>query len=431
MEAISSTIATLPHLELLRRLLRESGGGGWLVGGALRNLLLGRKPKDLDFALAKGADLLPKRFAERARGSFFWLDAERQESRVVVGTGEERFVFDFSPLAGVTLEEDLRRRDFTMNALAIDLLAPEPRLMDPLGGEADLAERIIRHCSLSAFTDDPLRLLRAYRFVATIPATIAPETRALMVGQGELFASIAAERIRQEFFAILDSSHATSTLQHLTDEGLLAAIFPWLKAPQLQRLSRVEGYLRNLPHYFPAQAEALQEQLKVPVEEGVTAWGVVLLAALLPITKESPCLAADSLRLGRKGAAMLQLLGRSGEACQQLARYPLTPRSLFRFMRDHHPAAVEMLLLASADKELPAETTATLLTYYFSSYSKEGGELLSGGEVMALLGIPPGPAVGSALELVKGAERRGEVIDRPGAQALLRKNLLTESKEPG
>ncbi|MBA4380544.1 MAG: hypothetical protein C0393_07725, partial [Anaerolinea sp.] len=181
-----------PLLDTLRAALPEDKVV-YLVGGAVRDVLLGRATHrvgaahDLDFAMSGDAIKTARRVANSLKADFYPLDPERDTGRVIV-TAEDgtRTVIDFAAFrgpdpstgSGQDLESDLRGRDFTLNAMAVDVRTLA--LYDPLGGALDLREKRLRLCSLSAIEDDPLRILRAIRLAAAFGFRILPETRQAM-----------------------------------------------------------------------------------------------------------------------------------------------------------------------------------------------------------------------------------------------------------
>ena len=140
----------------------------YLVGGAVRDLLLGRKLHDLDFTMGENPVQLTRRIARALDAGFFVLDDERHTTRVAYHRPDGRdFPLDFVQFTGADLAEDLRHRDFTINAMAIDLAAPET-IIDPLGGQADLATGLLRVCTDQSLLEDPLRALRAIRLAISV-----------------------------------------------------------------------------------------------------------------------------------------------------------------------------------------------------------------------------------------------------------------------
>jgi putative nucleotidyltransferase with HDIG domain len=205
-------------------------GKVYLVGGAVRDALLGRPAHDLDFAVDGDALRLARKVANRAGGAYYRLDDERATGRVVlVQDNGERRILDFARLRGPDLETDLRGRDFTINAIAVDLAAPQ-ELLDPLGGAPDLLAKNLRACAASAFEDDPVRILRAIRFAAGYSLKIENKTREQMkAAVGEL-GRISPERLRDELFNLFETKQPATSIRALSVLGVLPHTLPELLA---------------------------------------------------------------------------------------------------------------------------------------------------------------------------------------------------------
>ncbi|MGG6462261.1 multifunctional CCA addition/repair protein [Solilutibacter silvestris] len=205
----------------------------YLVGGAVRDALLGLPPGDRDFVVvgATPEQMIERGYRQVGRDFPVFLHPQTGEEYALArterksGRGYTGFVVHASP--DVTLEDDLRRRDFTINAIA---QAEDGTLIDPFGGVADLQARTLRHVS-AAFAEDPLRVLRAARFMARFASlgfTVAPETRALMrdmVASGELEALV-PERVWQELSRALRSVQPSAFLRTLRDCDALNVVLP-------------------------------------------------------------------------------------------------------------------------------------------------------------------------------------------------------------
>jgi tRNA nucleotidyltransferase/poly(A) polymerase len=219
-----------------------SGRDAWLVGGAVRDRRLGRPVVDVD-VVCLDPEQAARAVASRAGGAPFALSPEHGSWRVVLGGG----TVDVTPLHG-TIEEDLGRRDFTINAMAEPLAGGS--LVDPHGGVADLEASAVRHVSDSVFEDDPLRLLRAVRIAGQLGFEIAPETEALVRARAPLVASAAGERVLAELEQL-----RTDDFVRLDELGLLEPLGGRLPQPQLSdgeppdlRLVRIFGpRLERLP----------------------------------------------------------------------------------------------------------------------------------------------------------------------------------------
>ena len=194
---------------------------GYLVGGAIRDLMLGKTTTDRDITI-KGAEEFAKKLAEDFCGTFIVLDSENKIYRVVL---EDKInFFDISELQGETIEEDLKRRDFTINAIAYDLKAD--KIIDTTGGMADLKNKVLRHIDDKNFEEDPLRILRAFRFAATTGFSMTPELEAAIKKYLPLALNPAPERIHYELMKLFGGDFASKVLLKMDEFGLLEKIFP-------------------------------------------------------------------------------------------------------------------------------------------------------------------------------------------------------------
>jgi tRNA nucleotidyltransferase (CCA-adding enzyme) len=213
----------------------------YLVGGAVRDELLGRAVQERDWVVVGATPAELERAGYRAVGQDFpvFLHPDTHEEYALarlerkIAAGYRGFAIESSP--AVTLEEDLRRRDLTINAMA---RGADGKLIDPFGGQADLRSRLLRHVS-AAFAEDPVRILRVARFAARFAAlgfTVAPETVALMramVSGGEANALV-SERVWRELELALRAAHPERAFEVLRDCGALALILPELaQSPDL------------------------------------------------------------------------------------------------------------------------------------------------------------------------------------------------------
>jgi len=243
---------------IVQQLAQERSVRIWLVGGAVRDTLLGRPLHDWDFAVDRGAMALARTVGDALDGYFFPLDEERGTARVVLEVASEgRLELDFALLRGPSLEADLSARDFTINAMALD---KDGHLIDPLGGEADLEARRIRATSERVFRDDPVRLLRAARFEAELGLVIEPRTEAWLRRDAPLLAQPAVERLRDEFVQGLAVPGAADFVRRLDDLGLLANLLP--------NLLSLKGVSQSHPHRFDVWQHTLHV---VETLEGVVA----------------------------------------------------------------------------------------------------------------------------------------------------------------
>ncbi len=199
-----------------------------LVGGAVRDLFLGRTSHDFDFAVPADGVELARRVANALRADFNALDGDRDIGRVIVTTSDgTRTLLDFAKYkGGTTIEADLNGRDLTVNAIAYDLRAET--ILDPLDGVADLRLKSLRACTPTAFLDDPVRVLRTIRLAADLGFKIEPRTRALMKQAAEGLANVSPERLRDEMFKLFESPNSADSVRALELLGALPHVFPEL-----------------------------------------------------------------------------------------------------------------------------------------------------------------------------------------------------------
>jgi tRNA nucleotidyltransferase/poly(A) polymerase len=220
----------------------------YLVGGAVRDLLLSRPSPDLDFALPANGISLARKVANALGADFLPLDDERDTGRVVV-TNEDgsRTYLDFAVYRGANLTEDLRGRDFTINAIAYNLR--DEAIIDPAVGGKDLRAKTIRACSPTSLSDDPVRILRAVRLAAALDFHIEKNTRELMKQSASELGRISPERLRDEIFKMLSGPKPDACMRALEMLG----VFPYL----MPELSAMKGVTQSEPHMFDVWTHTL------------------------------------------------------------------------------------------------------------------------------------------------------------------------------
>ena len=221
----------------------------YLVGGSLRNILLGEPSKDWDIVVAGEAHRSARQLADRLGG--FYAHLHEKASRVIVKTETGDITLDIASIHGQSLEEDLRSRDFTINALAAPLdEALSLYLIDPLHGEQDLQARRLKAVQASVFRADPLRMLRAVRLVARYRFSLDTDTRELIRRDAALLPTVAPERIHDELYAILELNGATAHLRLLDELGLLTVLIP--------EFIPAKGMRQPYPHYWDVFEHSLE-----------------------------------------------------------------------------------------------------------------------------------------------------------------------------
>ncbi|MYA78388.1 MAG: CCA tRNA nucleotidyltransferase [Gemmatimonadetes bacterium] len=203
----------------------------YLVGGSVRDAILGRPVRDLDLTLAADGLALGRKLADRLRCPFVPLDDTDRTGRVVL---RRRFTIDISSFKGDSLEADLRKRDFTINARAVrlaDLLAGRPAISDPLGGKGDLAAKRLKAVSEASFRDDPLRVLRAFRLAGQFGLDITPRTQTWIAACDEDLRRVSGERLLYELSLIMGRRRTSDRVSAMIRSGVFGSLFPgWMES---------------------------------------------------------------------------------------------------------------------------------------------------------------------------------------------------------
>ena len=468
-------------------LLNKPDTKAYLVGGFVRDCLLGRATSDIDIALPGPALGTAQQVAAGLGGKFVLLDEENQVARVVLS--EAGWHLDFSALLSKDIEADLRRRDFTINAMAVNLeqaVRGEAEIIDPWGGRRDLELGIIRLVREDAFVQDPLRLLRAERFAAELGFAIEPTTEEMIRSQCQLISRVAGERIQEELCRLLAANRASHYLRYLDRLGLLLAIFP--------ELASARGFEQPKEHFWDVLQHSLStvEALEFLLREG--SWGYVKedllglnpwpanladyfsekvggghqrrvllkLAALLhDVAKPQTRTIEDNGRIrflghSKQGASQaaeilkrLRFSSREIKLVESVIEHHLRPgqmrgvglptrRAIYRYFRDAGDAAVDTLFISLADHlasrgpGLDVEQWKEhnlLVSYVLEEREREASlvrppKLISGHDLMQFFGLQPGPELGRILEAVREAQAAGEVNNRDEALSLAGRLLL-------
>jgi poly(A) polymerase len=411
--------------------------GGYLVGGALRDALLGRPFGDLDW-LVPAPERAAREAAEGLGGSAFPLDGARGHWRVVAGDLSR----DYTPLGGA-LEANLRARDYTVNAVAAD---PEGHLFDPLDGLRDLRGRRLRMVSRKNLRADPLRPLRGVRLAAGLGFTLEAETHAAISAEacaqraGEV-ALPAPERVGEELNRLLLSERAAYGVRLMERLGLLDVYLPELA---LGREVEQRGFhhLNVLAHNLLALEQLLRHFPDSPLS---LRWAALLHDLGKPATQTFDASGRyyhfyGHDKLGAElASSLLRRLRQPDERIRRVAgliRYHMLPlpgsdKEARRFLHRRRALLPDLLKLMVADREAargPLASKGGRERYRLAlarvlrlmAEAPPAKPLLDGREVMALLGLAPGPRVGEAVRFVQEAAAVGDVSGRAEAERALR-----------
>jgi poly(A) polymerase len=468
--SLSERLDASPLVGIARRAL--GGDGVWIVGGAVRDAVLGRDVTDLDLAVASDPERVVKAVAREGDGHAFELSAEFATWRAVAR--DHSWQVDATALRGETIESDLAARDFTLGAVAVPLAGGEP--VDPFAGIADLQRGLLRVVSEESFRDDPLRLLRAARLAADLALEIDPSTAARARDDAARAGEPAGERQLAELRRLIGGPDPLRGIGLLDELGLTAVVLPELEALRgveqgpnhhldvfghtlavLERTLEVESDLERFAGEREAETKTLLEE---PLADEMSRGTALRFGALLhdigkPATRGERDGYVTFIGHDGEGAEIiggicgrLRASGRLTRHLKALAQHhlrlgflvheaPLLPRRVHEYLRATEPVAADVTLLTVADRlsargsgpfatEEAIEAHLTLARQMLAAaldWHREGPPepLLRGDELADELGIAQGPELGGLLAELEAAQYAGEVADRRAAIEYLRR----------
>lgn len=428
-------------LDALAGIIAPFTDEAYYVGGCVRDCLLGRPIKDVDIAVAADPQAVGRAVQRALGGHFFWLREQDGTARVLApASGAPQL--DIVPLSE-PIEADLRRRDFTVNAMAIPVAAglhAGAAVLDPTGGRADLAERRLRLAGPEALQADPLRALRGVRLAIQLGFTLEVDTAARLREAGPWLSRVSRERIRDEFFLCLAATASAEALRQLREFGLLGCAVPALQPvmeervwePALSRVAAVERLVAALP-FAPPLDTAVRRHLDPVItpprerhtllELGALLWGGTAEAGAAMAGDERRPRGTPLRKVGGIASQVGQELALSSAEARWLSRLlahsakplgwvadPGRPgRAVYRFWREAGEAAADAVLITRAILGVrEAEPPLDLLLARLLEYERgEHPPLLSGQDVMEVSGLTPGPALGEVIEALAEAQADG------------------------
>jgi poly(A) polymerase len=456
-----------------------AGAPAWLVGGAVRDRLLGRPTSDLDLAVAGDVEAAARTLARAARAAVFALSEDFGAWRVVARGGA--WQADLSPLLGETIEQDLAQRDFTVNAIAEPLAGGEP--IDPTGGRADLAARRLRMVAPAAFAADALRVLRLPRFACELGLEAESDTVRVAAEHAAGLRDVAAERVFAELKRIVAAPDPLAGIDLMRRVGALDAVLPELAA--------LQGVEQNAYHHLdvyghtlavleeavalerdPAAAfgdehgPALAALLAEPLADELTRGTALRLGALMhDIAKPQTRGVTDEGRVtfyghdaagaetARAILARLHASERLRAHVAALARHhlrlgflvreqPLPRRTEYRYLKACDPVEVDVTLLSVADRLATRGRKADEAIAKHLQLAREliGPALgwradgpppvpIRGDQLADALAIARGPRLGELLAELAEATYAGEVTSREQAVEHARRVLAADSTD--
>ena len=450
------------HLQSILRLSKSHNSELYVVGGTLRDLILGRQCSDIDFAVS-GASTLAKQYAYDTKSALVPLDTTpgRETFRVVI---KKNVYFDFSELQGSTIESDLNQRDFSINALAVSLpnfIKGTKKYIDPHNGESDIKNKVIRVLPGSIFSKDPLRMLRAFRFMSVLEFQIESNTLKKIKTLSPKINRVSPERIWNELNLLLNTKKASPSIQAMGDSGLLKSIFPELyKNEKISSCLRIMNHVENLITN-PKQigAKPLTGIKKFLLEKPQL---IRLGSMLYPLTQRSSTKKIDGNRKPnrktktgkiltglRVSNADVDFVGAMISCAHSVANTKLifakdqsSRLKLYQFIHQNEQGLIPGLYLHLASRlDLPTEkewqtdpgamAVRNILDFFFKTYipAKRKKPLLNGNDIQDIFKIKPSPTFATILYKIEEARVLGIINTRSQAINFAKKIVQKTKKE--
>ncbi|MDD5654467.1 MAG: HD domain-containing protein [Candidatus Omnitrophica bacterium] len=470
-------------LDTVRRFSAAHKAKVYMVGGYLRDILLKRQKinPDMDFALQKGSIHFARALCRRMKCGFVLLDKERGIVRLVKKFKGKIYTLDFADFRGRTLEEDLRLRDFTVNALALELgglkraRAPESGIIDPHGGLDDLRRGVLKIADKTVFDDDPLRILRGFSLSAIFGFVIDKDALKYLKLARDKLGAVSPERVRDELFKILDTPHSASYLEEMDKLRVLSAALPEIEVMRgvkqgpyhhldvwrhsLETVRQLEEALKKFSGNSVVQAYLNEEICAGRKRRALLKLGALLHDIGKPASKRRE--KGRTKFHGHERVGMLitrAISGRlklSNEEINSLRKMvfwhlrpgyladneEITPRAKFRYFRDTGREGVSVLLLSIGDQRatrgpLTSESErrhhekvvfGLISEYLRRKKEKPLRRLINGDDLIKKFHLASSPFIGEILKDIEELQAIGKVRTKKQALAAARDIVLKAS----
>lgn len=454
----------------LRNTLVEHKAKGYIVGGFVRDKLMGRPSSDLDIVVDRNVFKIAETAASVLGGTYFVLDSVNQVARVVVKNTDLLIQLDFSAMQGSVIEEDLSRRDFTINSMALQIDEKMDKVIDPLKGQKDIKNKIIRMTSRRCFSEDPLRILRAFRFAARLNFIIEKNTLNTMAVNVKALKRVSGERILDEMAKLLEAPGSCQYVK-LADEkvNLWSVLLPQVNEMKEtgqsypHRDNVWEHSLRTLYHLEKIMAEkklppevyqAVRKKLDQKLAGNRSHWLVLKLACLLHDVGKTVTFKKqaggritfyrhekEGIKFIKTFSERVRLSSAERQALILLVENHMRPLWLFNEPQVTNAAVYRLgkklgsyiyhcLLLSLADVSstyVPGGNISELVSYQrhiFNIFDKIINEpektvrpprIVSGDDLIKFLGIPGSKIIGEMLDKIAEAQVNGRIKTRAEA----------------
>lgn len=414
-------------IQSLSAFAKEQNVQLYLVGGSVRDLLLRRQTTDIDFALASDAIQFAKAFANCIGATCIALEENPSTARVIVKQHDTpqtpQLSMDFVQFRAASLTEDLRLRDLTINAMAIAFENAEAaansaceqnplHVIDPCGGMNDLAAGLLQFLSEKVVHEDPVRLIRIYRFAAQLDFKISQNAIHLVKKHRSLLSEIAAERCRDELMKILNVKKAHLYLQEMEIAGLLTQIIRDIS----KSWSPLERFEENpIPAALTTYREEISAYLQEKLGMGVTRGSLIKLSLLLADDLGD---IGKRLRLSQKAIQLIAHLVAGGKRLKEAGPHP-TQKQIIRFLRTYRSDWWGVLLYTAASDSINAALLKEIANTYYKHILPvcKQGRLITGKDLIQVFQLKEGKQIGGLLEQIEERQFDGEIRTREEALA--------------
>ena len=479
----------LKEISEVIKLAQETKTEVYVVGGYLRDFLLKKKSLDIDLVVSEKSEPFAKKLAKKINGKCFKLHDDLQTYRVAVFNNPDLEYIDVSLMQGKNIKEDLSRRDFTINALAVkieDFDDIKKNVIDYFGGTKDLKKKEIKAVSKKVFVDDPLRMLRAFRFASEYNFKISKETLSLIKKYSPKISTVAGERIKNELFRILSNKKSSQYISAIDNIKLLEKMFPVItkmkKSAQsfyyhpkglfqhcFQTYEALENILVKLDKYFPTSKDMLEKHLNEPFSENVTRKNLLKFVAIFHDCAKPECAKRMDNKMrflgheelgAKKTAQIMKELKMSNKEIDfvkaiisehmrpsNLAKSEvITQRAQMRLFIDIKGNTPDLLILAMSDwhsyktlkkKIYPKKvlkqqekSVAKLIFGYFDFINKKPKDkIVDGNVLMKEFHLKPGKIIGELLKYINNAYEEGRIKDKKQALKYAKSQLTVLKKK--
>lgn len=438
----------------------------YIAGGPVRNAYLRRPIRDIDLTVEANGISTARKIANSVGGAFYPLDESRDVGRVIYSINGVQHYIDVSAFRAETLEADLRARDFTINALAVDLLGDLTLAYDPCDGLTDLQAKILRQCLPHSISDDPIRVLRAVRYSVQFSLKIEEGTRAAVRQNAPRLAEMSPERLRDEWFKLLELPNIKTACVIADRLGVLDVVlagvfasagekaFAFQIAYALRRFYTAVSPMRTDETaaqfdlgMFVVSLDRYRAQLQAHLDylwpNERPQFALLLLAGLLGnLSEHQLAKFAEQFRLSNGEKSRLNLSVQCAPLVELIDL--VDPVSIYRFWKAAGESGVDAILLSLArylaahDSDLEQdiwlrqmERAQFLFHAYFVEYERYVAPpvLLNGDDLIAELALAPGKIIGELLNAIAEAQVSGAINTREQALDLAR--LIINSRSNG